>query len=244
MYILSEWTPGGGLKEFLIRLLFHCIFRLALRYNLSVMTFYEDKTGRYRPLHEYQAFKQSPPIDFNFVMEHIFYNRDELNRLLHGNNDSYIFISTLRHPLAQLKSDLHYKGLDNSGHMKHFESPLDKILMSSDISKTGQKYLSIPREYSGNNNKMQEYLEKLDGDFVLILITEYYDLSLVLLRRLLCWDLQDILYSTLKKGKYSYHSHAISEKRVSVQFLHVLLDVNLCIDGTCKKTRDPCTNSE
>lgn len=43
-----------------------------------------------------------------------------------------------------------------------------------------------------NRNAMTQYINYIENEFDLVLINEYFDESLILLRNLLCWDLQDI----------------------------------------------------
>ena len=41
-------------------------------------------------------------------------------------------------------------------------------------------------------------MHELNHDFALVLITEHYDESLIMLRRQLCWEPEDIVYMSLK----------------------------------------------
>ncbi|XP_052767680.1 galactosylceramide sulfotransferase-like [Mya arenaria] len=52
--------------------------------------------------------------------------------------------------------------------------------------------------------KVQEYISTLDRNFMLVMIMEYFHESLVLLKRLMCWSLEDIIYHTTNVGVYSY----------------------------------------
>ncbi len=121
--------------------------------------------------------------------------------LIPGNK---VLISGLRYPFSQLKSDIHWIKLDKTKYLDGFENPFEKFLATKEIPTKGQKYLKIPEEYLENERQLEKYFDILEKAFSLIMITEYYDASLVLLRRILCWDIQDILYSRLKKGKYTY----------------------------------------
>jgi len=50
-----------------------------------------------------------------------------------------------------------------------------------------------------NNLKIRESIDLLDNQFDLVMMMEYFDESLVLLKRLLCWDLDDLVYFRLKQ---------------------------------------------
>jgi hypothetical protein len=60
--------------------------------------------------------------------------------------------------------------------------------------------------------------QELSRDFQLVMLTEYFDESLVLLRRLLCWGVKDVLYIpknqnslkpsfTFTANDYALHRH-------------------------------------
>ncbi|KAI8489033.1 Galactose-3-O-sulfotransferase [Branchiostoma belcheri] len=49
---------------------------------------------------------------------------------------------------------------------------------------------------------VEKYVTRLEREFMLVLILEYLDASLVLLKRYMCWDMVDILYK--KIGSKSY----------------------------------------
>lgn len=51
--------------------------------------------------------------------------------------------------------------------------------------------------------KVRDYIETLDRNFGLIMLMEYFHESLVLLKRVMCWSLEDILYHTSNVGTYS-----------------------------------------
>lgn len=49
---------------------------------------------------------------------------------------------------------------------------------------------------------------RIASQFDLVLINEYWDESMILLRRTLCWDLEDVVYNSLKAGGARSTSHA------------------------------------
>ena len=55
-----------------------------------------------------------------------------------------------------------------------------------------------------DNRKIQEYIERLDKTFALVMIMEYFHESLILLRRIMCWSIEDIIYHTVNVGKYAF----------------------------------------
>ncbi|XP_078600486.1 galactose-3-O-sulfotransferase 2-like [Branchiostoma floridae x Branchiostoma japonicum] len=56
------------------------------------------------------------------------------------------------------------------------------------------------------------HIEHLDAEFFLVLILEYLDESLVLLKRYMCWDISDIFYTTMNLMSYDQKIADASEK--------------------------------
>ncbi|XP_055954364.1 ras-related protein rapA-like, partial [Patella vulgata] len=58
-----------------------------------------------------------------------------------------------------------------------------------------------PYRFLSAKSFMSNYLDIIKNDFSLVLIMEYFDESLVLMRRLFCWELKDIIYLKLNVNK-------------------------------------------
>ena len=54
--------------------------------------------------------------------------------------------------------------------------------------------LGFKSKYFENRNAVMQYVKYIEEEYDLVLINEYYDESLILLKNLLCWDFDDILY--------------------------------------------------
>ncbi|XP_072048840.1 galactosylceramide sulfotransferase-like [Amphiura filiformis] len=54
--------------------------------------------------------------------------------------------------------------------------------------------LGLKSEYVRDRTRVTQMIKKLEREFDLVLIAEYFDQSLLLLMKLMCWDLDDILY--------------------------------------------------
>ena len=57
-------------------------------------------------------------------------------------------------------------------------------------------------EHVLNDTLRREYIQQLGKEFQLVMITEFFDESLVLLRRLMCWSVKDVLYIPKNKNVY------------------------------------------
>ena len=54
--------------------------------------------------------------------------------------------------------------------------------------------LGLPKSAFGDMRKIEEKIDKLKSQFDLVMMTEYFEESLILLRDLMCWELNDIVY--------------------------------------------------
>ncbi|XP_046569092.1 galactosylceramide sulfotransferase-like [Haliotis rubra] len=59
----------------------------------------------------------------------------------------------------------------------------------------------LPRRIFYNGSAVDEYIRSLDSDFDFVLLMDYFDESLMLLRRKLCWSMKDMVYLRSNSGK-------------------------------------------
>lgn len=67
-----------------------------------------------------------------------------------------------------------------------------------------------PLDYD-NQNSIRRYIKRLDKEFNLVMLTEYFTESLVLLKYLLCWDFNDVLYFALNARTHSNQRTPLTE---------------------------------
>ena len=58
--------------------------------------------------------------------------------------------------------------------------------------------LGLPPSSFDDDDAIESHIGLIDRQFRLIMITEYMDESLILLKRYMCWEMKDILYVSLK----------------------------------------------
>ncbi|XP_062566474.1 galactosylceramide sulfotransferase-like [Saccostrea cucullata] len=153
---------------------------------------------------------EPPPKNrtFDILCSHVIYNRDSFRAIMPRDT---IYLASVREPFTVFISTLHY-----------FRPP---YIFNTNASDPISMYLTNPGKYepevknSLTNNRMafelgfplhlfhsknltgiNVYLKKLDKEMDLILVVERLEESIVLLRRLLHWELQDVLY--LPKNKF------------------------------------------
>ena len=71
--------------------------------------------------------------------------------------------------------------------------------------------LGLSLEYFQNLSAVNEYIQFLDREFDLVMITDYFDESLVLMKRLLCWEIDDIVYVKLNERLDKEKARGLSE---------------------------------
>ncbi|KAI8484577.1 galactosylceramide sulfotransferase [Branchiostoma belcheri] len=158
-----------------------------------------------------------PPYDV--MLHHLPYNRSQMSNIMQKNA---VYIAILRYPLSHLKSAINYFHLYR-GHALQKKNPLEVYLSnpryflgrSGSMTRNWQAFMMgvLPR-YSGNKIMAQARIEELSQEFDHVMILEYYDESLILLKRKLCWKFQDILYDRQIRNyrSYLYKKANISER--------------------------------
>ena len=140
-------------------------------------------------------------VSTNVISEHVWYNRNRFTTVMP--NDT-IYVTQLRQPLSQLISILNYKKQFNVTDPVDDYNTWSPVVKFHRIANTWRQ-LNIPMD--STRGDVEFYLQQLDQELDLVLITEQLDLSLLLLRRKLCWDISDMLYIPLKKASYKQNKN-------------------------------------
>ncbi|XP_006818746.1 galactosylceramide sulfotransferase-like [Saccoglossus kowalevskii] len=117
------------------------------------------------------------------------------------------YLSILRSPYTQQRSVFHWFNFPRSlGNQTTFRQFVEHPEHYSDFiqihhqHRNGQMWFMIPdfdMRRQANVSYVQQAITLLDKEFDLVLILEYFDESLILLRKLLCWEFDDILYHSV-----------------------------------------------
>ncbi|NXK15875.1 G3ST2 sulfotransferase, partial [Arenaria interpres] len=184
------------------------MFRFAEKYNLTVALPANElvhlgypQTFQARFVEEFQSIGQN----YNIMCNHLRFNSSEVQKVMAENT---FYFSILRNPIHLLESSyVYYKD----------DAPAFRI------SKDVNDYLASPKKYyhpadykqniyarntmwfdfgydnNAENNKkyIQTVLREIEQNFHLILIADYFDESMILLKHTLCWDLDDVIYFKL-----------------------------------------------
>lgn len=168
---------------------------------------------------DYQNYK-----DYNIFASHLKYNRTALDFIMKKNSR---YISILRDPVTQFESAFVFFGyyenmngtttelkidqwLDDPEHYRHLGDPRAWLYVNNN-----QIYdLGLSDEDFKDEAKVSKYIAKLSHEFDLVLLMEYFDESLLLLRKLMCWSFADIVYlkQNARSGGASHLSQRVKDK--------------------------------
>ena len=182
------------------------LYRYGLKHNLTMIPTYNIKTMNIahelllRPgetLREHYG-------KHHYHASHYVYDHDDLTKV--AAKDTVFFAST-RDPMSRLRSQL--KENEWYSRLRINESNGDPLVTFNKhfIYRPGYQMQSVTQFMSLDWIKDKEQrLLTARSRFDPVLIAEYMDESLILLRRKLCWDIRDIVYIPQRVRNYAYKS--------------------------------------
>ncbi|XP_066265467.1 galactose-3-O-sulfotransferase 2-like [Branchiostoma lanceolatum] len=181
---------------------------------------------------EENEYVHMPDEKYDALMHHFVYNK---TWLLSKWPPETKYISIIREPFSHLKSQMNYfklsKVLDIQGHGNPVKVFLQDPWQYRNRSETFFPHVNItwdgtrnpmtfdmgcPAERADEEEEARQYISKLDADFTLVMILEHLDESVVLLKRLMCWELRDVLlYSKSRNSRpYSYKKYVATPEEL------------------------------
>lgn len=137
-----------------------------------------------------------------------------------------LYITILRDPIEQWLSAFQYFHLGEmvKGHMGNETDPVKVFLSRSNAFRHRNVYAWNNQLYdlglSRRTFLLPQLLKKRVADFGklfdLVLITEYFDESLILLRKLLCWTFDDIVYVKMREQPKPLQASGNERQQISV----------------------------
>ncbi|XP_002739387.1 galactosylceramide sulfotransferase-like [Saccoglossus kowalevskii] len=186
--------------------------RFGFSHNLSFALPYDHNPGyfsrtvRFNSEMEKHLLPPLPGSRYSMLVSHVPFNKTAMNKVIQ--NATYITI--LRHPVAAYESGFAFFQIPLVLHMNYTanEDPFEKFLSNTDlyISRISDSYyktllrnrqmfdIGLDLKYYGNESHVDHVIQQATSDFDLVMIAEYFDESLILLKKLLCWKFEDILY--------------------------------------------------
>ncbi|KFQ09756.1 Galactose-3-O-sulfotransferase 2, partial [Haliaeetus albicilla] len=146
-----------------------------------------------------QGFSPRSPRRFNILCHHMRFLQPEVQKVV---SSSAVYFSILRNPVQLMESSfMYYKGTSAFSRARSLEddSHYAKNLMTFDFGFNPNGEASAKR--------VQLMLKAIEASFDLLLISEYFDESMVLLKEILCWDLDSVVSFPLNIRDSSTKSH-------------------------------------
>ncbi|XP_019639026.1 PREDICTED: galactose-3-O-sulfotransferase 4-like [Branchiostoma belcheri] len=178
-----------------------------------------------------QEYIHTPDEQYHALMNHFTYNKTWLRSKFPADT---AYISLIRDPSKQLRSAMNYYYIPQLLKIKS-KNPVKTFLenpwryknrsevtfahfnVTWDPSRNFMAFdLGYPTEGVEDEERARRYVNELEADFTLVMLMDYVDESYVLLKRLMCWELQDVLYITKNNRSYSFKDYVPSEKETAM----------------------------
>ncbi|XP_054716502.1 galactosylceramide sulfotransferase-like [Uloborus diversus] len=207
------------------------IQNILMRYgDAKNLTFVLPRTGNYlgHPAPFSRALLPFPRLPYyNILAHHTRLDYKEIKRLMPGNT---AYITIVRDPVQIFESSFSYYGLN-----KFFHSDFRDFIR--DLPHLSKKFVDRRyREKFGTNQMMfdlganpdifendtlvNEYVQKLDQWFDLVLVADRMDESLILMKRFLCWDIDDVVTFKLNARSPKFKSELNDEEKEALRKLN------------------------
>ena len=154
--------------------------------------------------HPLRLFSKVP----NILCSHARFNKKPMNWLFPRETSKYVTI--LRNPVDNFESVFNFAQLGKQFGFGDNLDALEKFLtkgidydsthkgLMTHLSRNPMMFdLGLSPKFYQNLTAVKKYIRFLNKEFDLVMIMDYFDESLVLMKRLLCWELEDILYVKL-----------------------------------------------
>lgn len=140
--------------------------------------------------------------DFHIMCNHMRFKKAEVRKVMP--QDTFYF-SILRNPVAMMESIfIYYKSIPAFRKASSLDDFLDNGWRTYNASLTNNHYASniLAFDFGFDNShvargppeaRAEAAIRAMESDFQLVLISEYFDESMVLLRHALCWSLDDVV---------------------------------------------------
>ncbi|NXO18127.1 G3ST2 sulfotransferase, partial [Oriolus oriolus] len=179
------------------------LFRFGETHNL---TFAFPLGGGYQLFYPYhflarfvEGFSPQSPRRFNILCHHMRFLQPEVQKVVPS---SAIYFSILRNPVQLMESSfVYYKGASAFARVRSLEEFLSQPHRYYNPASGDRHYARNLMTFDFGFNpdgevspeRVQLMLKAIEASFDLLLISEYFDESMVLLKEVLCWDLDSVV---------------------------------------------------
>ncbi|XP_013386930.1 galactosylceramide sulfotransferase-like [Lingula anatina] len=160
----------------------------------------------------------NPNVTYDIIFNHMIFDSRVIETMMP--NDTF-YIGIVREPFSQFKSAFNFFRISSKFNLTNTTNPVVKFMenpykyWTDAYVTTRVGFLRNAMMYAfgfpddrndlrNNDRFIAEYIDFLDKKFDFVIVLEMLDESLVLLRRLLCWGMDDVLYVVTNKQEYEY----------------------------------------
>ncbi|XP_054709248.1 galactose-3-O-sulfotransferase 4-like [Uloborus diversus] len=198
------------------------LMRYAHQRNLTVVVPVLPKNHAFSLLLPFQAeVVHGAPwqnLGYNIICHHMVFNKAAIEKIMPKDS---VYITILREPVSMFESLYEYgeleefyqmdieeyaKGIKNSTVVRKLR------VRSNGIGRNQMLYsLGVQPSYFNNRLKVLKAIDNIDTYFDFVMIAKYFDESMILLRHLLCWEMDDVVSFTLNARMENYKKNLTVE---------------------------------
>ncbi|NWR79710.1 G3ST2 sulfotransferase, partial [Centropus unirufus] len=150
-----------------------------------------------------QGFSPRSPQPFNILCHHMRFLQPEVQKVV---SRSAVYFSILRNPVQLMESSfMYYKSTSAFSRAHSLEEFLSQPYLYYNPSSGDRHYarnlmafdFGFNPDAEASAKRVQLMLKAIEASFDLLLISEYFDESMVLLKEMLCWDLDSVVFFPL-----------------------------------------------
>ncbi|XP_013383080.1 galactosylceramide sulfotransferase-like [Lingula anatina] len=139
---------------------------------------------------------------YDIMTHHSEYERKAVERLMPSDS---VYAVMLREPVRRFKSAFSFFGVNKKLRLRG-KNQLKTYLNTPALYKSKHSELLFNvminyLGYSSSKTSVQNFINDIDRDFDYVLIMEYTDEGLVMLKRRFCWDIGDVIYLKIHEIK-------------------------------------------
>ena len=189
------------------------LLRFGMTQNLSVLTLFNGFHSAHEKHFDHRLPDRPPKRlgnygKYDIYCEHSLFDKDYLLTKLHQDT---INIGIIREPFSQFRSIFSYYDFAQQLHITNHTDPVAWFLHKSQYqdrskfqwTKFAPNLVAKEFGYIAEKDNIKQYLSYIESNFPLVLIMEEMSQSLILMKRKLCWEMKDVLYSQARKNTYN-----------------------------------------
>ena len=184
------------------------------------------KLGWPHPFQETDLFEHSTGDKYNILCNHAIFNKERMLNIMESKDTKIVTI--VRDPLHQFESISKYYYFARLFSLNETANVLDQFFNKSfkdvfEISYKNPYNMGLAKNpitfdmgkdtWNQRNFAINAILMEVRKEFDLVMISDYMSESLVLLKKLLCWDIKDVAYFTMNKRPNEYRQQILNNKR-------------------------------